>query len=915
MKICESAALVLYAYCLPSPISPTHAESDSKDAHETKKAILHNNRIHEENEITLDIAESALAIYEGLGLLSPENSMFAYIRGLVLFDAKANLEVTIPSKSNESEAGAVDRYCIPTHGESPIEDICDVSSTSISSQLILRNIGIALQALQQSVDSRISVVRLRLLCLYLVLHSRIAHERIAHLFGKDSALISDLLSFADKTSEASTEVMHPLPYSLASLALENITFLIDVNGFRRSESNLVNRSTSICDALGLVVVRPAETATSQAPQWMTILQSCCIIPTNFGDFPRTFHDVVALQELIDEARYARSGLRLFSMCLGLQDHIFPNRESSTLGDASSVGTIIELLHLSLPIINFVMIDEDFSPVIQEWVWTLCRLFSTLELCVSSSGFRECDALGCLAEVLTTIASVSVSSCSDLAKYLVERALGLLTTSISASRRGTVNPMEWGVSLLYQQYFGTIAAHILQSSFLENKMLWFALVELFASAINSEPAFLSFFLNSEHSKTLLRALNDDASSTENGIYKCSDGYVLFLPLMKLLLAASITNDGVAFTIESKVAQQMLSAVTSHCFLIPQCQGIPAEVLKRIGKYLGQIIREIPALKRQIHESARSAVLHCCYDAIEAKGLTNVETNAGYDTPRSKALQRLSNICTVVENLGTSEGRRSSSEFMRDLLNSDVLDGLFNAYGCSLPLPTQMYAQLSLVQNGSLIHYGFHSAAKAVTSLIKLGIGYTQANVLSTAMKCIETKLTTLSCQKRELRGHISESNSLEEEQSPSVRKRRSRGSSYGASNVSVLILGVLECFPDMRETYDIIRSKLLDDSSELETLCWGFLTSLLELEWYSLMLSQCLRSPLRQAGPSPIGNYKDSIRRIFAFYRSSLLEVCRINSKSWAAKVRWKSCILCILINVAAYGVSHKARISRCSRAT
>ena len=863
-----------------------------KDAYETKKSLLHNNRIHEENEVTIDIAENALVIFEGLGLLSPETSMFGYIRGQVILDTAVNVDVEVPIKSPENDEVVVLRYSIPNQGGCRVEDLCSIESTTPSTLLMLRSIIRSLEALQGSVESRIAVVRMRLLCLHLVLHSRLAHERIIHFFGKDSTLLSDLLSLADKTSEPATELMFPMPSNLATLATEIITFLIDVNGFRRSESNLVNRTTNICDALGLVH-NGSTVAVSHAPPWMAILQSCCTNATANGDvgiIPICNDDVNTLPTLVEEARYVRSGLRLFAMCLGLQDHIFPNRESSPLGDASSVGPLVRVLQASVASIERVMTDGESSPIVQEWVWTICRLLSTLELCTGISGFRECDTLGSLAQLLGSVANHFTPSCSAIGKYLLERSLGLLTTSVSASRRGAVNPMEWGVAILYQQYFGIIAGSILRSDLAQGKMLWFSLIELLAYAINAEPAYLSFYLSSEHSNILLSMLksfsnskNDSPNRDLNSIYSSSDGYVLFLPLMKFLLAVSITNDGVNFAVETGIAQQILSAVASPCFLIPQSQGIPSEVLKRIGKYLGQIIREIPILKRQIHESARSVVLHCCYDAIKAKA-TNSETNGEYDTPRARALQRLTNICTVVENLGTSEGRRSSSEFLRDLLNTDVLDGLFNAYGCSLPLPSQMYAQLSLVQNGSMVHFGSHAAAKAVTSLIKLGVGYTQSMILSTAMKCIENKLTTLSAQKRELRGFFRERDALEEDQSSGIRKRRNRGSSYDASSANVFVLGVLDCFPDLRETYDVVRSKIRETSADLEILCWGFLTSLLELEWFSLMLSQCLRSPLRQAGPSPIGNYKDSIRRIFAFYRSSMLEVSRINSQTWDSKV-------------------------------
>jgi hypothetical protein len=630
---------------------------------------------------------------------------------------------------------------------------------------------------------------------------------------------------------------------------------------------------------------------------------------------------------------------MFATCVALQDHLHPGREAAAVGEAASIWPIAGVLQSAVPALGRIF-SAAFSPglgtvVNTELVLTYCRALCSLELAASLSAFRECDILAVVADILSAFAVVPLGFVAGPLKVLLERALGLLCTSISSSRRGLVSPMDSGVSCLYQQYFVTIATQVFQSRFTDNPMLWFCLVELIAAAINAEPAFLSVYLSTEYSKDFLKAIKVDATvkskepAVDESPYRCSAGYILFLPLLKLVLAVSITNDGMTFAVESRITQQVLAAVSHSCFLMPQCAGIPSEVLRRIGKYLGQVVRELPVLKRFVHDGARMSLLHSSYEAIEAKEHVSIDSEPALESPRMKALQRLNNICTLVESLGTSEGRRSSSEFLRDTLKEDVVDALFRAFSCSLPLPRQMYAQLTMVQHsGALIHFGHHTSAKAITSLIKLGVGYAQHVVISTAFKCLENTLTTISTQKRSLRSlvgdlaSVSSSSTFEvsEDETVGLRKRRGRGSSLGtSSNTNVLVLGVLDCFPDLRLTYDAVKDAMIAVSPDLELACWAFLASLLELEWFSTVLAQCLRTPLRQASPSLVPSYKDSIRRIFAFYRSSMLEICRLNSSTWLPKVS-SLCVhhlhLARLISsnyVAACGEQEQARLPRCDR--
>jgi hypothetical protein len=123
----------------------------------------------------------------------------------------------------------------------------------------------------------------------------------------------------------------------------------------------------------------------------------------------------------------------------------------------------------------------------------------------------------------------------------------------------------------------------------------------------------------------------------------------------------------------------------------------------------------------------------------------------------------------------------------------------------------------------------------------------------------------------------------------TERSRSRGSSFGGSGSStganVLILGVLDSIPHRCVIDPYFFDEIKANSNELELAVSAFLTSILMLEWLCIMLSNALRSIKAQSGSSAILSSKDVLRRLFAFHRSSMLEVCRFASKKLVAKVR------------------------------
>jgi hypothetical protein len=801
------------------------------------------------------------------------------------------IEVDYPSKTSKGDSQIL-HFKIPAGTGTKVSDFCDEKSTPANIHLSLRCILRSLDGLHTSIDARMKVLRMRVLCLFIALHSRIPQDKLDHILKKEAQVVRDLVALSDKLSEPVVGLMHPLFSDISIIALEIVLFLIDANGFRRNEANFLHRPSDVIDELGLSPNRVNES--SQCASWLSILQSSCAIATHL-----TPHHVARVVD--GDLEYLHTGLRLFSTVTMLQLHLFPSRESSHIDEASSIAPINAVLQTAAPMIAYALATNGTTDLpkmlLEESMWAYSRVLSTLDLCANFTAFRECEVLNTVVDLLTIFADVDIQMLSEGMKLVLEKALGVLGSSISCSRRGIVNPMDSGVNCLYQVYFSKICSQIFESKFRENKSLWFCAVEVITGAIFAEPAYLSNFLSSDYCRILQPLLRVDVSvkstaeDVEHSLYRCSDGYIMFLPLLKLVLASAITVEGTNFAVESRIPQQIVSSVMFSCYLLPQSTGIPVEVLKRCGKYLSQIIREIPSFKRFVHEGVRNSLLYACYEANRAKEAFTPESETEYDSVRMKALQRVANICTLIEHMGTSEGRRSSTEFLRDVLKEDVVDALFKAYSCSLPLPRQLLAQMSLVQDTPLINFGYSTAARAMNSLIKLGVGYSYHVILSTTFKNIENVLNTVSNQKRILRGLVNDTTSLHGEELDgntellSMRKRRGRGSSNGQqSSASVLILGVLDSFPDSHCTYDDLQRVMEETSPELSLNTWKFLISLLELEWYSSMLANCLRVPPRQAGPSLIPAYKDSIRRIYAFYRSSMLEVCRLNATTWAPKV-------------------------------
>jgi len=116
------------------------------------------------------------------------------------------------------------------------------------------------------------------------------------------------------------------------------------------------------------------------------------------------------------------------------------------------------------------------------------------------------------------------------------------------------------------------------------------------------------------------------------------------------------------------------------------------------------------------------------------------------------------------------------------------------------------------------------------------------------------------------------------------RRRSRGASMGnQSSTNVHILGVLDCLPQKSIVDPSFQADIASEDGDYERQTTRFLTSVLCIEWLSALVSHALRTEQRLPNSRVTINSKDTIRRLFAFHKSSMLEVCRFASQRWTDK--------------------------------
>ena len=82
---------------------------------------------------------------------------------------------------------------------------------------------------------------------------------------------------------------------------------------------------------------------------------------------------------------------------------------------------------------------------------------------------------------------------------------------------------------------------------------------------------------------------------------------------------------------------------------------------------------------------------CNEAKKIQKSLPIGEEPSLSSPRIQILQRLMNLCVVLENMA-SEGRRQTNDFMKEILTEESIQSLVAAFPCSLPASRQLLAQL-------------------------------------------------------------------------------------------------------------------------------------------------------------------------------------------------------------------------------
>jgi len=479
------------------------------------------------------------------------------------------------------------------------------------------------------------------------------------------------------------------------------------------------------------------------------------------------------------------------------------------------------------------------------------------------------------------------------RNVLEGAFCCLYLSIKKSRHTVMlqgNTSDTGMLVVYETYFSDLCNKLFSSSYHKNELLWAQLVTVIKEAIDLDPSYLGHFLQSSYAATLLTAVMIPFGAPfPSSFFAPEDSTDLdnfLVPLARLASSVSITPEGREYLTRSRIVYFILEAVFQPCCLLPSGHEIEPSRLMKLGKIFGQMIIEHEELRSPIKDQLKKRLIAAAREAADSFINLKWDDGSELSSPRIQALHKLTYICTIVENT-FSERRVRNDDVMRDVLAQSALEALVSAFPATLPTPRQLFSQLAVRHVTTSPHYGHSASAKAVTSLIKYAATLVTHSSLLITMLCkeLEQHLTALNNSIAELR-KIDEENSTDE----SGEKDFPRQLLPPIPPVTVkstpppLLLSILETFPH-RSVIDPLSESVpgWGAAARGRKSAYVFLTSLLSIEWTTLLLAQSVRTDQRVPHSRSVVVHKDTFKKLFAFHKSSLLEVCRFSSSKWTSK--------------------------------
>ena len=126
-------------------------------------------------------------------------------------------------------------------------------------------------------QARVHLMCMRLRCLYIVIHSRNWAPRLGAYIDPGGALLKQLVTISDVSSEDMSSTALLEPFTLSTAALECVLALLETTVRRNGQLSLAGR-TGVLAVLGLSRGRggnDAQDQDSMSAPWMGILLSAC----------------------------------------------------------------------------------------------------------------------------------------------------------------------------------------------------------------------------------------------------------------------------------------------------------------------------------------------------------------------------------------------------------------------------------------------------------------------------------------------------------------------------------------------------------------------------------------------------------------------------------------------------------------
>jgi hypothetical protein len=728
---------------------------------------------------------------------------------------------------------------------------------------------------------RQQLVKIRLYSFFILMHSKLSAKDVEDILASGQSFVSDMVTLSDCSNQFQSSFSLEDSIILSHLCLENVLGLMESQLHRRSSLHL---STNILELLSLNDMAHSASSTSNEETWISIIQSACSLSSSFlrpsqsVQVTDTQWSLTNADQEILAGRFIRLGLELYAVALTTRE------PAHVISDIRVVNALTNLLSQFFEEVDsLIHSSNDCLTTREVQVLILyAKILYCMEITAEKSGYleplRDCHGLERTIDVLQSFAksSCSIDELFGRSSYLVaivDTAISTVRLSIHKQRESAIlnrTLQENGYQFFYGNSFYQLGINVFQQISWKTDGTWVGLISLIRDIIDFDPLYLAQFLASPLSEAFKEIFSSRKLFTipTNEDFRI-DYDNMILSLSRFAEAICITSEGKRFLTESGIITCIIEFVQNPLLTLPTSYGMTADKLAALGVSFAQIIGDCEEAKVEIKNQIKSkfsSVLNGLKTlSIE---MTDEEFNdLSLDSPRLQFLQRLSNLCLLLESIFT-EIRGHQNDFVKDVLGENV-GLLVSVYQYCLPPPKQFLAQMSLSSVTSNQLFGIGQCGKTITSLLKSSTLTLQQDFLSIVLSQIDETLLSIS-DAREVLLKINELGT----------------GTRNTNNPQTHIVGLLDFIPDMTVCNPDCQEFLVANPG-FEKTCWLILSGVSKMEWLCLMLSHSLRALYRN--PTLFNHpqwttWKESLRRLFSFLKSAAMETARLSSMFLQPKV-------------------------------